>query len=358
MRVGYKENVVYLFLPQSDGAYGTYYAEAAKWNSSSLVSKETMFVLIDPPESPDYKREAVCHVIEYCSNDDDRHIKNAHKDDTVLLMGIPRIDEILCMSDTLYSEEFPIRVVDKETQKTIFSETLATDEQKKAALYRRCSLVGCIPGIVFNGDEFIKTLREVHLNAKRECSSSSFENLLAFYKGGAVGSHKSAVAAMSRFFGVRPFDKKRLIPLTSLNPATAFYIQEELRKKLASVTGSSAFQFEDISAMLLEGGRWGGKQFPPRTIVCGANLGHTANLILSSNDKTVVRASNCFPILDFATAPDVWFNAKVGESTPKLSLSAFVSVMHYLKFCAIENNELILRAPLQKKISLTVFPFN
>jgi hypothetical protein len=52
-------------------------------------------------------------------------------------------------------------------------------------------------------------------------------------------------------------------------------------------------------------------------------------------------------------APNVWLNAKVGESTPKVSLSAFVTLMQYLDFASIQNNSLVLKegAP---KITLTM----
>ena len=63
MRVTYKENVAYLFLPQRDGTYQVWKTKADEWNRSLLVDEESMFVLIDPPEHCTYAREAICHVL-------------------------------------------------------------------------------------------------------------------------------------------------------------------------------------------------------------------------------------------------------------------------------------------------------
>ena len=343
MRVSYKDNTAKLFLPEANGSYQCWQStEVSKWNESLLVAEKTMFALLDPPEHPNYERSGTCHIMEFCSNDDLKHIKNISKDGTLLHMDMPHFSEILCMVPALYTaSKFKIEHA-KEPQDI------------NCALYLRCSLVGCVPGIVFNGPLFIEKLLEIEQNAKEQCNSSNFHGLLDFYKGGRVGKHKSSSSANSRFFYIKPKANDRRFAVAYLNPATSYYIQEELSEKIARLTGAQAFEFEDVCAMLLKGGTWGSETHPERQIICGANIAHTTGLIkaLTEDQGTVVRASNCYPILDFATANNKWYNAKVGESKPKVSLSAFVTIMVYLRFAKITGSKLVMCKGAPKQIEL------
>ena len=157
MRVGYKDNVAYLFLPQNNGAYNVWKSTARGWQNSFLPQNEYLCVLLDPPEKADYDRAAVrvCRVIEYCSNDDERHLKNASKDASILVMKIPLLAEVLCMRSILMTnEEFPINR--NGGSKILFKQSYASWESRDALkeLYQRCILVGCVPGIVFKGLKF------------------------------------------------------------------------------------------------------------------------------------------------------------------------------------------------------------
>jgi hypothetical protein len=165
-----------------------------------------------------------------------------------------------------------------------------------------------------------------------------------------------------------------------LNSATIYYVREKLRELLlyATVAGSrvgvasgreqllialldgpsGAYGFDAVCAMLQKGGKWNGTNYPPRaTILCGANLEHTTALILGLPSDTsgtvLIRTSNWYPFLDFATSPTTWFK-RVGASNPTLSLGEFVTVMLYLQLAVInENNELIV-SDKETKISLTM----
>lgn len=345
MRVGYKDNAAFLFLPQEDGSYKVWREKAKSWSNSDIVDDDDMFVLIDPPESGDYDRAASCHVIEYCSNNEERHLRNATKDGEVLIMDMPNYSEILCMSSTLFDEE---------------KFRIAGVTEPPGALERRCNLVGCLPGIVFDGHEFMKRLRMIKRNAQRECKNSTFGGLIYFYKGGSIGTQKHDAAVMSRFFFVRPAKHDRGDANTSLNAATSFYIRNELRKHLADLTGAQAFTIEDICVMFLEGGSWNGQPQPTREVVCGASLDDTTTKIkeLPADGTKFVRASNCYPILDFAVTETQWFNAKVGESTPKVSLSAFVTIMKKLGFATVSPANVLVLVDATKKISLTLIRNN
>jgi hypothetical protein len=216
--------------------------------------------------------------------------------------------------------------------------------------------VGCIPRLVFDETEFLSALKELRTNAYKTCASLGVGTLLNFYNGGSVGTDKSLVSVMSRFFLVEPEDDKRIDAKTFLNPATVYYVREKLHSSLEQFSGAYAFEFEDICAVLLKGGTWSGTVHPPRTVRCGANLEHTTALILSliNDNGTVVRASNCYPVLDFATSPTTWYNAKVGDSTVKVNLSAFVTVMLYLGFAEINNDDELSCTRADQKISLTM----
>ena len=352
MRVSYKNMFAVLFLPGKSVAhdYRVWSCRAEEWMLSNLCGKfgkpSSLFVLIDPPEKPQYGREANCHVIEYASNNDERHIKNANKDGKVFVMKMPRLDEILCMEEVLYDE----------TEFYIERENIALSKQERLEeLCKRCSLVGCIPRIVFRGSQFRTALVEISSNASTLCGESHFKNLLRIYRGGLPGMTKGVVSAMSRFFFVEPSTKSREIADMFLNPATSYYIRNALQEQMASLDGNQAFLFEDVCALLLKGGIWQNETLPPRQIQCGANLAHTTKLILGlSNEQTLVRASNCYPVLDFATSPKKWYNAKVGESNVKVSLSAFVTLMCNLGFAGIDGQNRLVSTLIDGKREISL----
>jgi hypothetical protein len=355
MRVGYKDSISYLFLPQSDRSYKVWEANAQGWNQSRLVKKSTMFVLLDPPESPNYERAARCLRIEYCSNNEERHTKNVYKDGALRITNMPCLDEILCMATVLWDDKVSPINMRAPTGENILVQRFHSNEEREQELYRRCTLVGCIPGVVFSGDLFIEVLTEIKANSAQECSKSGLGHMIHFYKEGKVGANKGLVSAMSRFFHVNAADYERRVASVRLNQAASFYVQRQLREKLSELTGSNAFDFEDVCAMLLKGGTWGNRNLQSRTIVCGKNWHRTSQLILSlrSGNKKLVRASNCYPLLDFATEPYEWFNAKVGERDPKISLSAFVTLMRYLGCADIVGGKLKVKNGLPK-ISLVL----
>ena len=365
MRVGHKDNLAYLFLPQENGAYNVWQSHATKWNESFLPQDKNMYVLLDPPESADYHRAAACHVIEYCSNNDETHLKNAHKDASILIMKLPHLAEVLCMRSILMTnEKFPI---DREEEdgnggsKIVLKQSYTSLQGQEALeeLYQRCILVGCVPGIVFNGFEFGGKLIEIESNTNSLCAQENMNHLISFYKGLNVrigGTQKIPVSAMSRFFILDTVAIDRLWSSIRLNAVATFYIREILREKFALLTGDNAFEFEDVCAVLLQGGIWKGIPFPKRRIICGTHLNHTTELLLNHLDKdcTLLRASNCYPILDFATTRYNWFNAKVGSSTPKISLSAFVTLMIDLGFAIVDDNNFLVHNLGSTKISLVL----
>jgi hypothetical protein len=222
-------------------------------------------------------------------------------------------------------------------------------------LTKRCGLVWCIPRLVFDKREFLSALKELRTNAYKTCASLGVGILLRLYNGGSVGTDKSLVSVMSRFFLVEPEDDERVDAKTFLNPATVYYVREQLHSSLEQFTAAYAFEFEDVCAVLLKSGTWSGTVLPPRTIRCGANLEHTTALILSimNNNGTVVRASNSYPVLDFATSPTTWYNTTVGDSTVKVNLSAFVTAM-YLGFAEINGKDELSCTRADLNISLTV----
>jgi hypothetical protein len=371
MRVGYKDESVYLFLPftgpNGTNTYRVWCGVAESWYISLFASQKMVFALIDPPEDPHYKRAAKCRVIEYCPNNEERHLKNAYKDGHVIVMGVPSLNEMLCMTSILWSDKSRIRTCQN-------SSSFTTMEEQYDEVTRRCALLGSVPRLVFRGAVFLTTLDDIRRQAASLCLALNPEELVHVYNGGTTGVKKQTISEMSRFFIIKPRDETydfsadvdldlrlelRGSPKVFLNQATVYHVRETLRSKLSAMTGADAFQFGEICAMLLKGGTWNNICYPARaTILCGASLEHTTALILAlpsdSSGNVLIRASNCYPVLDFASSPTTWFNAKVGPKKPNLGLGAFVTVMQYLNFAAIsDNNELIL-LDNEKKISLTM----
>lgn len=260
---------------------------------------------------------------------------------------MPLFDEILCMAKTLCRRE------------TFYVQALSEPTDIYQTLYLRCGLVGCVPGIVFDGEKFIEELREITKSAEAECRNSSMKTLLYMFRGGTIEDRKTSSSASSTFYCIQPEDDLRRKAVRSfLLPATSFFIQETLREKLAGMRGGDgqAFQFEDISAALRKGGWWGRQYFSPcHKIACGANLRHTTCLIkpLLENANILVRASHSYPILDFAIANNIWFDATVHESTHKISLSDVATLMvRHLEFADIQDGVLRMRSGAPEQIYL------
>jgi hypothetical protein len=49
MRVGYKDEMVFLFLPDEDGVYKVWRTGSSTWSDSELAKDARTYVLIDPP---------------------------------------------------------------------------------------------------------------------------------------------------------------------------------------------------------------------------------------------------------------------------------------------------------------------
>jgi hypothetical protein len=64
MRVGYKDEVTYLFLPGKDGVYKVWRTASSEWSRSRLAADKRTYALIDPPERDEYNDSARCHVIK------------------------------------------------------------------------------------------------------------------------------------------------------------------------------------------------------------------------------------------------------------------------------------------------------
>lgn len=104
-------------------------------------------MLIDPPDSRHYDRGAKCRVNEFAPNNEERHLKNAEKDGTVLVMGMPRLDEILRMAPVLWREDTAPKGVSVTRQRTstpVLSSTRA----------KLCSTIsfanGSLPGLYYS----------------------------------------------------------------------------------------------------------------------------------------------------------------------------------------------------------------
>ena len=236
-----------------------------------------------------------------------------------------------------------------------------TKERRLEELCNRCAVVGCIIRDVYDGVSFCVAYAAIDKSAMQECSKSGIGELLDLYKGLISGGSRSSVSVKSRFFLTDPAFPSRpdvratdhLKVKTRLLPFTAYVVRKKLLEKIAGLEGAQAFQYEDVCAMLLKGGWWNGKKFPQRKVVCGANLKHTTRLIMESNGRYVVRASSCYPILDFATSSRDWYNAKVGERVVKISLSAFVTLMISLGVGEVVSGNFNVQANLGK-ITLTM----
>ena len=213
---------------------------------------------------------------------------------------------------------------------------------------------------VFNNETFQEQLTAVAFGAKKISAEMAFPSLFALYVEGIAKPERSGCAFPSRFFLMEASDRERSFSIGTLNSVSIYHLKNELLESLAAYSGAVAFALEDVCSKFLKGGTWNGTVFPPREIVVGANLQetttwikHSTALILQGQPGFVVRASSCYPILDFAFSDTLWFNAEVGQSQVKISLSAFVILMLDLSFAQINGANFFLTGP-PPHISLTM----
>ena len=350
LRVSYNSGLVHLFLPDRHGVYHVWEGSAFEWMMSTVASKpKGVFALIDPPEHPNYVRSARCNVLEFASNHQERHLKNADKDGLIRIMKMPSVSEILCLEPLLWTSESEPSI-----------DTPLSVEDRRRVLVHRYFLVGCVTRVVFNNEAFHKQLAAVAFGATKISAKMGIGSLFALYAQGIARPETSGCVFPSRFFLMEASDDERSISIGRLNSVSIYHLRNELNESIAEYRGALAFAFEDVCSKLLRGGMWNGRVFPPRNIAVGANLQDTTTLIKHSTDLiaqgepgVVVRASSCYPILDFAVSDTFWFNAKVGQSQVKISLSAFVTLMLDLGFAQINGADFSLRGP-PPRISLTM----
>ena len=105
MRVGYKDEMVFLFLPDEHGVYKVWRTGSSTWSDSELAKDARTYVLIDPPEAAGavYKDSPRCHVIKYASNNAAKHYKNWEKDGMLLVTAMPSEAEVLAIRYSSYS---------------------------------------------------------------------------------------------------------------------------------------------------------------------------------------------------------------------------------------------------------------
>ena len=304
-----------------------------------------MYVLTDPPENGMYEATFGCRCILYASNNEGKHdMRGAEKFGRIFVMKTPTLDEILCMEPVLWSQ-----------QSLIGKQNCETTELRLEELCNRCAVVGCIIRDVYDGVSFCIAYAAIVKSALQECGQPGIAGeLLHLYKGLISVGSRSSVATKSRVFRTDPVFPSlpeisatdHLQVKTRLLPFTAYVVRDKLLEKIVGLEGAQAFQYEDVCAMLWKGGWWNSKDLPQRKLVCGANLKHTTHLIRKSNGGYVVRASSCYPILDFATSSRDWYNANVGERDVKISLNAFVTLMIRLGFGKVGGGNLNVQVNL------------
>ena len=174
MRVGYKNDKTFLFLPDEHGVYKVWLSHSSAWSLSRLAQDARTYALIDPPEAVGavYTDSANCHVIKYASNNAAKHYKNWRKDGMLLFTDMPSEAEVLVMIPYLWTEDTPFP-----------SQHFDTDEAKEKEITKRCQLIGCVLRIVFNHENFEAHLKAVVSKCKSDGMSMNVSLLQSYHQG-------------------------------------------------------------------------------------------------------------------------------------------------------------------------------
>lgn len=322
MRVGYKDKMTFLFLPDEHGVYKVWRTRSSTWSDSELAADARTYALIDPPEAAGavYDDSASCHVIKYASNNAEKHYKNWRKDGMLLFTDMPSEAEVLVMIRYLWTEDTPFP-----------SQCIDTAEAKEDEIRKRCQLIGCVLRIVFNHENFVAHLKAVVLKCKTDGMTMDPSLLHSYHQASMTNADadESSLSSLMYILRAKKDDASHKKMFAELTPLAAFTLRARLSAKVSEFDGTGAFGFEDFVSTLLLGGTVGGVELPPRTRVNGTSHEHTSQLIgaLVDGGDTFVVAHSGYPVLDMATAFNSWYNAKVGKSTPTIASGAFITLM-------------------------------
>ena len=322
MRVGYKDEKTFLFLPDKHGLYKVWRTDSSTCSLSELAKDARTYVLIDPPEAVGavYKDSASCHVIKYASNNAAKHYKNWWKDGMLLFTDMPSEAEVLVMIPYLWTEDTPFP-----------SQCIDTAQAKEEEIRKRCQLIGCVLRIVFNHKNFVAHLKAVVLKCKTDGMTMDPSLLHSYHQGSMTNADadESSLSSLMYILRAKKDDASHEKMFAELTPLARLTLRERLSSKVSEFDGKHAFGFEDFVSTLLLGGTVGGVELPPRTQVNGTSEVHTSQLICALVDggDTFVVAHSGYTVLDMATAINSWYNAKVGKSTSTIASGAFVTLM-------------------------------
>jgi hypothetical protein len=348
MRVGYKDRMVFLFLPDEHGVYKVWSTKSSVWSLSRLVDDKRTYALIDPPESGEYIDSARCHVIKWASNNAEKHYLNLYKDGSLLFSAMLSDAEVLAMIPILWDDKltpFPSQRID-------------TAEAKQEEIKNRIRLVGGVLRIVFNHKNFKSHMLKIVAESKLISETMSISSLKSYYKGTTTTAECEASSLSSRAYlvGSDNDDDSHETMSAKLNPLAAYRVRERLMEKVFNLDGKSAFEFEDFVCLILLGGKYGDVEWPIRDRVSTFSHAETSKRVcnLADEDGKVVTAHTGYPVFDMATAINQWINAKVGNSTPITKSGAFVNVMtEQLGLARVVNNKLKWVKGKKTKITLT-----
>ena len=346
MRVGYKDEMVFLFLPDEDGVYKVWRTGSSTWSDSELAADARTYALIDPPEAAGavYDDSASCHVIKYASNNAAKHYKNWEKDGMLLMMAMPSQAEALAMIPILWTERTPLPLHDtaKADEKMVeitSSQNIA--EGKVAEIEKRIALVGCILRVIYDNELFWSHVQKIVLEAKTDCMTMDIDIVSNYYFGTMTNSDSEASSMSSKMYILESVagDASRKKMLARFNPLAKLVTRKRLAAKIRSFDFKTAFQFENYTRELLNaGGSFGGGPFPPRVPVHARDNEDTAAKIcaLTDGNKFVVASTN-FPLLDFAVSCYELFNAKIGDQKIAIKSSAFLEVLQLFELVSVDE---------------------
>jgi hypothetical protein len=281
MRVGYKDEMVFLFLPDEDGVYKVWRTGSSTWSDSELAKDARTYVLIDPPEAAGavYKDSPRCHVIKYASNNAAKHYKNWEKDGMLLVTAMPSEAEVLVMTPILW------------TERTAFpGQSHDTAEAKVQEIKDRCDLTGYTIRNPFDHALFKGHLLKIAQESQTVGMEANLNHLRCLHDGtmtSVEGAEGEASSVSSKLYLIGPSEDDRATAFVKLNPMAKFMTQAVLGKAVSDLGFKAAFTFEEYCKHLLcQGGEAGGTTLTARAQVIPENTWvDTSTCILSLPDE-------------------------------------------------------------------------
>ena len=157
--VGYKSDEMLLFLPGDDDKYRVWRTRAAKFCDTNLELDPRIVPVIDPPDEGMYSSMDKCRVLNFVSNNAEKHLRNWEKDCILFVTSMPSTEEVVAMTSVLWDIEKTPHPWQHSKPETL--------EERISEVEKRIEFDGTIPRIVLSSSLFRRVIADCRSSSRK-----------------------------------------------------------------------------------------------------------------------------------------------------------------------------------------------